>query len=218
MTYLRPNTLMPNALWWARSIREDGLVVDPCGPGRMACVDTDDIARVAAVALTESGHAGHGYILTGPEALTSREQVATIADVLDRDIRFEDTAPEDFAWASIKNGTPVEAATTMANLNELFRAGRSGFVTDDVENVTGVAPHTFRDWCERHADAFGWAAFACLGAGSGQRRRSRTRRTVPSWPLLRTAHTGGIAVQQSVQAVPEAAFGTVRRGDRVALQ
>jgi hypothetical protein len=32
--------------------------------------------------------------------------------------------------------------------------GRAGFVTDDVENITGIAPRTFRDWCERNASAF----------------------------------------------------------------
>ena len=42
----------------------------------------------------------------------------------------------------------------MQNLNEMFRAGRAGVIADDVENLTGVAPRTFRDWCERHADAF----------------------------------------------------------------
>jgi hypothetical protein len=42
----------------------------------------------------------------------------------------------------------------MERLNEVFRARRSVAITDDVENITGIAPATFRDWCERHADAF----------------------------------------------------------------
>jgi uncharacterized protein YbjT (DUF2867 family) len=73
-TYLRPNNLMSNAFWWLGSIR-GGKVVDPPGAGRMGLVDPADVARVAAVALTEDGHIGKGYFLTGPEALTSREQV-----------------------------------------------------------------------------------------------------------------------------------------------
>src|SRR5664280_1159297 len=40
------------------------------------------------------------------------------------------------------------------NLNDLFRAGRAGVIADDLENLTGVAPRTFRDWCERHVDEF----------------------------------------------------------------
>ncbi len=42
----------------------------------------------------------------------------------------------------------------MERLNEVFHARRSVNITDDVENITGAAPATFRDWCERHADAF----------------------------------------------------------------
>ena len=154
VTYLRPSTLMSNALSWADGIRDENRVVDPTGPGRMPCVDPDDIARVAARVLTEDGHVGHGYILNGPEALTSREQLEILSDVLGRTIDFVDVTPEQLARDSIERGTPVEAAAALQNLNELFRAGRAGVLADDIANLTGVAPRTFRDWCERHADSF----------------------------------------------------------------
>ena len=154
VTYLRPNTLMPNALAWADAIRDENRVVDPTGPGRMPCVDPYDIARVAALVLTEDGHVGHGYILNGPEALTSREQVEILSDVLGRTIDFVDVAPEQLAQDSIEQGTPAQLAKAMQNLHELFRAGRAGVIADDIENLTGVAPRTFRDWCERHIAQF----------------------------------------------------------------
>ena len=110
VTYLRANALMSNAMWWLPSIRDEGRVSDATHPGRTAPVDPYDIARVAALALTQDGHAGHGYILNGPEALR--------------------------------------------NLNELFRAGRAGVLADDVQNLTGIAPRSFRNWCETHAGAF----------------------------------------------------------------
>lgn len=153
VTYLRPCSLMSNAFWWLDSIRK-GKVIDPTSTGRMGLVDPGDVARVAAVALTEDGHVGKGYFLTGPEALTSREQIEIIAEVSGRSIDFEDTTPHEFAQAGIQRGTPPELASAMENLNELFRASRAGFVTDDVENITGMAPRTFRDWCERNAAAF----------------------------------------------------------------
>ena len=154
VTYLRPNQLMSNALWWADGIRDAGRVVDPTGPGRIPVVDPDDIARVAALALTQDGHAGHGYILNGAEALTSREQVAILAEVLGRPIDFVDVTPEQFARNSVERGTPAPHAAALQNLNEMFRAGRAGVIADDIANLTGVAPGTFRAWCERHIDAF----------------------------------------------------------------
>lgn len=153
VTYLRANSLMSNALWWVPSIRDEGRVVDPTDPGRLGVVDPYDVARIAALALTRAGHAGHGYILNGPQALTAREQVETIAEVLGRPIEFVPVTPEGFARRSVEQGTPAEMAGAVQNLNELFSAGRAGVLADDITNLTGIAPRTFRAWCEDHADA-----------------------------------------------------------------
>jgi len=153
VTYLRPSAFASNAFAWRDSIRA-GKVVDPTGDGVLAVMDPEDIARVAVTTLTDTGHVGKGYLLTGPQALTAREQVATIAEVTDRPVDFQDVTPHEFAQAAIQQGTPPEQARLMERLNEVFRARRSVNITDDVENITGIAPATFRDWCERHADAF----------------------------------------------------------------
>ena len=153
VTYLRPSAFASNAFGWRESIRA-GKVVDPTGGGVLAVMDPEDIARVAVAALTDDRHVGKGYLLTGPEALTSREQVEIIAEVIGRSIDFEDVTPHEFAQAAIQRGTPPEQAHLMERLNEVFRGRRSVAITDDVENITGMAPGTFRAWCERHADAF----------------------------------------------------------------
>jgi uncharacterized protein YbjT (DUF2867 family) len=153
VTYLRPSAFASNAFAWRDSIRA-GKVVDPTGDGVLAVMDPEDIARVAVAALTDAGHAGKGYLLTGPQALTARQQVATIAEVTGHPVDFQDVTPHEFAQAAIQRGTPPEQAQLMERLNEVFRARRSVNITDDVENITGTAPATFRDWCERHAGAF----------------------------------------------------------------
>ena len=154
VTFLRPDAFMTNTLWKRDEIRRSGTVTDPSGEGLMPLVDTDDIAAVAAVALTEDGHEGHGYLLTGSEAFTTREQVAILAEVLGREIEYISVTPHEFAEASIAEGTPVEMARMLENLHENFRLRRSVVLTDDVFNVTGKRPGTFRAWCERNADAF----------------------------------------------------------------
>ncbi|ROO58908.1 uncharacterized protein YbjT (DUF2867 family) [Micromonospora sp. Llam0] len=152
VTYLRPNGFASNARWWLDGIRA-GKVVDPTGDGRLAVIDPEDVARCAAVVLTEDGHVGKGYTLTGPEAITSREQVAAIAEVTGQTIDFQEVTPHEFAQAQIANGVPAEQAQALEHLNTVFRKGRAAYVTDDVQNLTGRAPGTFRDWCERNADA-----------------------------------------------------------------
>jgi uncharacterized protein YbjT (DUF2867 family) len=154
VTYLRPQSLMSNALSWASGIREANRVTDPTDPGKVIPVDPEDIARVAARVLTEDGHAGHGYTLGGPEALTAREQVEILSDLLGRAIDFVDVTPEQAAREAIEQGTPEALAKATQDLNEMFRNRLVGQTSDDVENVTGVAPATFRDWAERHIDEF----------------------------------------------------------------
>jgi uncharacterized protein YbjT (DUF2867 family) len=153
VTYLRPSAFASNALAWRDAIRA-GTVSDPTGDGVLAVLDPDDIARVAVAALTDDGHVGNGYLLTGPQALTARQQVAIIAEVTGHPVDFQDVTPREFAEAAIQRGTPPEQARLMEHLNEVFRARRSVNITDDVQNITGTAPATFRDWCERHAGAF----------------------------------------------------------------
>ncbi|WP_216892947.1 SDR family oxidoreductase [Nocardia alni] len=153
VTYLRPSSLASNAFWWRDAIRA-GRVADPTSGRLHSVIAPEDIARVAVAALTDDAHTGKGYILTGPQTLTSREQVETIAEVTGHSIDFEDITPHEFAQAAIQRGTPPEQAHMMEALYEWFRANRSGFTTDDVENITGTAPATFRAWCEHHADAF----------------------------------------------------------------
>jgi uncharacterized protein YbjT (DUF2867 family) len=153
VTYLRPDAFASNTFAWRDSIR-GGKVTAPTGDGVFAVTDPEDIARVAVAALTDDRHAGKGYHLTGPQALTARQQVATIAEVVGRPVDFQDVTPHEFAQAAIQQGTPPEQARLMERLNEVFHARRWVNITDDVENITGTAPATFRDWCERNADAF----------------------------------------------------------------
>jgi uncharacterized protein YbjT (DUF2867 family) len=80
-----------------------------------------------------------------PTALAAREQVL-------RESRLGVTYLRPSSFAS--NAFLPEQAHLMERLNETFRARRSVNITDDVENITGVAPGTFRGWCQRHADTF----------------------------------------------------------------
>ena len=154
ITFLKPNTLASNALWWKPTIANEGKVYDPTDPGLTPPIDPYDIARVAATVLTQPGHEGHSYILNGPEALSAREQVEILADVLDREVDFVAVTPEQYAEVNIARGTPEPQARGLQDLQELFRAGRSGILSEDVNNLTGIAPRTFRQWCEQHRAEF----------------------------------------------------------------
>src|SRR5271155_4548647 len=94
-TFLRPGMFAANALtWWAPQIRAGDIVRWPYAAAPTAPIDERDIAAVAVRALTEPGHEGADYVLTGPESLTQLEQVMVIANTLGRALCFEELSPE----------------------------------------------------------------------------------------------------------------------------
>jgi uncharacterized protein YbjT (DUF2867 family) len=155
VTFLRPGGFMTNALEWASTIRDEGFVLDPVGPGRYAPIDPADIAAVAALILTEDGHEGKEYALTGDEALTVAEQVQILADTLGRTIEARETTTLAEAVRSrFPGGAPQPLIDAIAEGFALMRADTVGFRTDTVKRLLGRPPRTFTGWCARHTDAF----------------------------------------------------------------
>jgi uncharacterized protein YbjT (DUF2867 family) len=153
-TFLRPGGFMTNALEWADTIR-DGYVVDPVGPGRFAPIDPADIAAVAAVVMTEDGHSGRSYALTGDEALTVAEQVEIIAEVIGAPIEVRSpTSPAEAVRSRFPAGAPRSLVDALTEGFLLMRADTVGFRTDTVSHLLGRRPAPFVDWCTRNADAF----------------------------------------------------------------
>ena len=89
-TNLRPNLYMQGLLAFRQSILSEHRFFAPAGEARVSIIDVRDIAAVAAAALTENGHHGKTYDLTGPEALTHAEMAAQLSEELGIAIRFDD--------------------------------------------------------------------------------------------------------------------------------
>jgi uncharacterized protein YbjT (DUF2867 family) len=154
-TFLRPCGFMTNAFDWLPTLQEGGYVLDPVGPGRAALIDPADIAAVAAVALTEEGHAGEEYLLTGGEAFTVAEQVEILAKAAGRDIAVRTVAtPAEAVRFRYPHGAPPALAAAIIEGLTLMRADTTGVRSDTVRRLLGRDPRTFADWCERNADAF----------------------------------------------------------------
>jgi uncharacterized protein YbjT (DUF2867 family) len=152
-TILRPNGFMTNALEWVPTLAASGYVLDATGPGRHAVIDPVDIAAVAAVTLTTPGHQGVTYTLTGPESLTTAEQVRILSQTLGAAIELREVKTADEAVRSrFPNGAPEPLAAAIVEAWQLMRADTIGRRTDTVERLLERAPGTFRHWCESNAD------------------------------------------------------------------
>ena len=154
-TILRPSGFMTNALDWLPTIREGDFVLDPLGPGRAAPIDPADIAAVAALVLTEDGHQGAEYALTGDEVLTVTEQVRILDAAIGRDLEVREVAtPAEAVRFRYPNGAPQALADALIEGLTLMRADTAGFRTNTVKRLLGRRPRTFADWCARNASAF----------------------------------------------------------------
>jgi len=154
-TILRPCGFMTNAFDWLPTIRAGGYVLDPVGPGRAALIDPADIAAVGALVMTEDGHQGKEYLLTGDEAFTVAEQVQILAKAIGRDLELREvTTPEEAVHFRYPNGAPQALADALVEGLTLMRADTVGLRTDTVERLLGRRPRTFADWCKRNAGQF----------------------------------------------------------------
>ncbi|WP_425404313.1 NAD(P)H-binding protein [Hwanghaeella sp.] len=153
------------ASWFAQNFSET-FILDALMTGELALpvadvkepfIDVDDIADVAAAALTDDKHIGRLYEVTGPRLLTFAEAVTEVAQASGRDFRFRRITPEDYAAG-------LEAAEVPADfiwlLNYLFTTvldGRNAHVTDGVRQALGRDARDFADYARDAAATGVWA-------------------------------------------------------------
>lgn len=153
-TNLRPGFFMQNMLWMAGSIKAEGAFYAPSGPGKMGMIDVRDIAAVAFKALTEDGHAGKSYTLTGPEALSHADAAQKLSRVIGRRVRHVDVSPSDFRKTMLDAGMPEWFADGLNELYAWVREGGAAGVTNTVAKLTGKPPIRFEEFARDYAGAF----------------------------------------------------------------
>lgn len=146
-TILRPD-------WFAQNFSEGpwlpgilaGTLALPTGQGRTPFVDAEDIAEVAATALTGDGHSGRTYHLTGPRAIGLAEAVALIGKATGRAVRYIDVDADAFVERQISYGVPPTVARLLTGLFVAIRDGQATTPSDDVARALGRPPRRFEDY------------------------------------------------------------------------
>ncbi|MEU5127579.1 NmrA family NAD(P)-binding protein [Streptomyces mobaraensis] len=170
---LRPSWFMQNfhgGHAHARSLREHGELVTATGDGRVAFIDADDIAAVAARALTDPEAPCRDLILTGPRALGYAEVAAVFMDVTGRPARHRPVPAPVLRERLVADGLPEPFAALLARLDEDIAAGVEDRVTDEVRRMTGREPRDFRAFAEEAfaGDERGGRVRSGPGSASGE--------------------------------------------------
>ncbi len=128
----------------------------PVGRVREPFVDADDIADVAVAALTEDGHAGQVYELTGPRLLTFAEAAGEISSAAGRELRYLKIPQEAFTAGIAEAGLPEDLTWLLSYLFTTVLDGRNASVADGVQKALGREPRDFADFTRAAAASGVW--------------------------------------------------------------
>ena len=142
-TIIRPNSFYQNMLLHAPSIKDQGAFYLNMGDARQSQVDVRDIATVSVHVLTEPGHEGHIYEVTGPEPLTYHDVAEKLSAALNKKVAYVAISDEEANQGMQSAGQPQWMAHTLTELFRFFAAGNAEKVTTTVKEITGREPISF---------------------------------------------------------------------------
>ena len=154
-TFLRANQFMQNFVTYQTgTIKSQGAFYAPAKDSRTSMIDVRDIAAVAENALTEGGHTGKTYELTGPEALSNQQAAEKLSAAVGKKISYVDVPAPEYKKSAMGAGIPEFYADALINLNQFYISGAAAMVTADVERVTRRKPRTFDQFAKDYAGVF----------------------------------------------------------------
>src|SRR5829696_7804484 len=152
-TFLRSADYAANTLAWAPQIRSASVVRGAYGDAATSTIHERDVAAVAARALVNPAHAGHSYVLTGPQSLTQRDKGRLIGEAIGKELSFEEPPPEQLRQAMLAQGLPEDVPDRLLGSLADY-AEQPGPSSKTVAQVLGRAALTFAAWAAEHAAAF----------------------------------------------------------------
>lgn len=152
------------AAWFAQNFSEgylrdpvlSGIVAMPGGDVREPIVDVDDIADVAVAALTEGGHSGQLYEVTGPRLMTFAEMATELGTATGRTIRYVPITFEEFHAGLVEIGGAFIADVFTGIARETLD-GRNAHLSDGVQRALGRPPRDFADFARAAVAAGAWS-------------------------------------------------------------
>jgi uncharacterized protein YbjT (DUF2867 family) len=152
-----PNSLMETSLLsQSEAINSRDCLIGCAGDGHVGLVAADDVARAAAIVLTEREEQAANYELTGPTALSMAEMAGVLSEVLGRPIIYQDMPEAEFRKLVVEEGgIPEDEVDVQVMLHfAAWKRGDADLVTDTYRELTGEMPTSLKEWVEAHRDAF----------------------------------------------------------------
>lgn len=153
-TIVQPQFFMQNMLELAGAIKQAGSFSLPMGSGRVAPVDTRDVAAALASILTEEGHNQRSYILSGTEALSFTQIADTLSSACHKPVGYSAISLQEFKGYLLSAGSDAWYAEALTGLFKTVQEDKQATVTTTLSELLGHAPTTFDAFAKEHAPAF----------------------------------------------------------------
>ncbi len=137
---------MQNTLATARTAASQGKIYQPFKDGKLGMIDARDIGEVAAKVLTEEGHEGKTYTLTGPQAISFHEVAEVLSEVLGKEVSCVDIPLEKAREAMLNMGLSEWRAYVLIEYAKAHSEGYSDWTTDDVVQLTGHLATSYKEF------------------------------------------------------------------------
>ena len=125
-------------------------------------VDVDDIADVAVAALTEPGHAGELYEVTGPRLMTFKDIAAELTKRLDHEVTYIQIPHESFVEEVENSGAPQDIVWILDYLFSTVLDGRNAYLKDGIKRALGRSPKDFTEYARETAASGVWKQLATV--------------------------------------------------------
>lgn len=152
--FLRAGGFMSNSLQWATTIKQQGVVYNPTGAGKIAAIAPEDVAAAAAKLLVAPNGTEQTAELTGEELLSVPEQVVMLAGAIGRPLQCVDVPAGAAIEGMKRNGLPPQLTEALRESIAAVRDGRAQHMTRTAEHILGRKPMSFAEWAEKHAALF----------------------------------------------------------------
>ena len=142
-TILRPTGYMQTfTLFGWDMIQKAGVISMPAGDGRMAMVDVRDVATVAIKALTEPGHTGKAYDITGAEAFNLYEMASDLQKALGHSVTYLPGNEQQLTMVMRVLGVPPTPSEHVIKIFRMQREHRIEMIHTTLQEL-GITPITY---------------------------------------------------------------------------
>jgi len=136
-TLLRPQSYMQNTLMAAPTVASEGKIYQPMKEGRLGMIDARDVGEAAAKVLTEDGHEGKTYTLTGPTTVSFYDVAGVLGEVLGKEVAYVPVPLKRAKEAMLQRGIPEWMADALNEYAKAHSEGYSDWTAEDFERLTG---------------------------------------------------------------------------------